>query len=61
MHKIKLKKCERCKNEFNKEEMENIYMPRYVPMIGKPIGVSELILCKNCFGVIQKWIDGKKE
>ena len=59
--KTKLKKCDRCKNEYNKQELEQIYLPRYVPMLGKPIGHSEKEICKQCFGVIEKWMNGKQE
>ena len=61
MKKTKLKKCGRCKNEYNIDDLEQILVPRYVAMLGKPIGHSEIDLCEHCFGVLNTWLNGKKE
>lgn len=51
--------CNRCKQDGSALEMEEILVPRYVPVFSKPIGMKSHLLCKKCYQILQNWLSGE--
>jgi len=57
----KVQQCKRCKNDYLKEELETVYLPKYVPGFGKPLGMKEFYLCNKCYAILNNWLQGEQK